>query len=241
MTEESISYPAKAVVYDPLGDGISQVCLIRSMGSDIDIVNDARVSYARRSLAMTEADEKLIGYLIKHRHTSPLRGVVLKFRVTAPLFIARQWWKHTIASSHANEQIGWNERSFRYTEADPDRYYLPPQFRGQSLDNKQKGDIPLDYEPNELARTIYSRTMDQSFRNYQELLAVGVCREQARAVLGAGVYTEWIWTASLQALLHFCDLRAGDGAQSEITAYANAVLAIAESVCPVAVRHWRNL
>ena len=101
---------------DPLNDGKSRIELIDSMGNDLSIVNDARASFAKTSDNLDEKDIRLINYLIKHEHTSPFRGVTFKFKVKAPLYICRQWWKHVIASNHNEEQLGWNEKSFRYLE-----------------------------------------------------------------------------------------------------------------------------
>lgn len=96
--------------FDPLGDGKSRIELISHIGSDLDVANDARASFDRVSIELDDKDIKLIRYLIEHHHTSPFRGVVFKFKVKAPLYLARQWWKHVIASSHNDEQIGWNEK-----------------------------------------------------------------------------------------------------------------------------------
>jgi thymidylate synthase (FAD) len=95
---------------DPLGDGKSRIELIDSMGNDLSIVNDARASFAKTSEKLDDRDIKLISYLIKHEHWSPFRGVVFKFKIKAPLYICRQWWKHVIASNHNEEQLGWNEK-----------------------------------------------------------------------------------------------------------------------------------
>src|SRR6056300_389777 len=103
---------------DPLGDGKSTVALIDSMGNSLAIVNDARQSFDNRKEQWEEKDNKLLNYLAKHHHTSPFRGVVFKWQVKAPLFIARQWWKHTVASTFVDDQLGWNEKSFRYCSAE---------------------------------------------------------------------------------------------------------------------------
>lgn len=95
---------------DPLGDGKSSLCLLDSMGNSLSVVNDARQSFDAESAEWTERDGKLLRYLAKHHHTSPFRGVVFKWSVKAPLFIARQWWKHTVASTFVDDQLGWNEK-----------------------------------------------------------------------------------------------------------------------------------
>ncbi|NBO31843.1 MAG: hypothetical protein EBV05_09685 [Cyanobacteria bacterium WB6_1B_304] len=98
---------------DPLADNKSRIELLAFLGGDLDIVNDARASFEKTSQQLNPQDIKLIHYLAKHQHTSPFRGTVFKFKVKAPLFICRQWWKHVIASNHNDEQLGWNEKSFR--------------------------------------------------------------------------------------------------------------------------------
>lgn len=221
---------------DPLGDGISRLALIDAMGGDLAVVNDARASFDRVSSELTEADVKLIRYLINNEHTSPLRGTVLKFRVKAPLFVARQWYKHAVASSHVEEQLGWNEMSLRYVDvSDRAEFYVPPRYRGQSAQNRQASAGFID-QPS--AETYYRSALGVSLGAYMDLLALGVAREQARAVLPSALYVTWVWTASLQSVLHFCDLRIGPGAQQEIGAYARHVLKMATAVAPVTAGVW---
>lgn len=216
---------------DPLGDGKSRIKLIDYMGGDLSVVNDARASFEKESNELTEKDVKLIRYLVRHEHTSPLRGTVFKFKVKAPLFVCRQWWKHVIASNHNDEQLGWNEKSFRYTEVeDSDEFYVPTSFRAQSTSNKQSTDGEIVSQ--EYALQIYKRACNDSFIAYTDLLALGVGREQARGVLAPAVYTSWVWTASLQSTLHFINLRMGKGAQDEITRYAEAIYQLVLPIIP---------
>ncbi len=227
---------------DPLKDGKSRLELIASMGSDIDVVNDARASFDKSTGALTEKDIKLIRYLITHQHTSPLRGVVFKFKVKAPLFICRQWWKHVIASNHNDEQLGWNEKSFRYVPIeDGDDFYIPTEFRQQSTSNRQSTCGALTGEPAQYAAWIYEEQCNASFAAYQLLLKLGVGREQARGVLVPSVYTSWVWTCSLQSMLHFVGLRLGHGAQHEIAAYAQGCLDLARPIAPETIDAWRML
>ena len=227
------------VKFDPLGDNKSSIELIDSMGNDLSIVNDARTSYDRTSGELTEKDVKLIEYLIKNKHTSPLRGVVFKFRVKAPLYICRQWWKHVIASQHNDEQIGWNERSLRFTPVvDSNEFYIPTEFRLQSITNKQCTIGQVCSDDNASAIAVYQKQCEDSFLAYTQLLELGVGREQARGVLVPSVYTTWVWTVSLQSLLNFIDLRLGDGSQNEIAAYASAIVPMAQTVVPVAIKSW---
>ena len=224
---------------DPLNDGKSRIELIDFMGNDLSIVNDARASFAKTSQELSEKDVKLIDYLIKHQHTSPFRGVVFKFKVKAPLYICRQWWKHVIASNHNDEQLGWNEKSFRYVAIDDsNEFYIPTTFRKQSKNNKQATVGSLEPEINSKAIAIYQAQCENSYQTYSKLLDLGVGREQARGVLIPSVYTSWVWTVSLQALLNFIGLRLGTGAQSEIGAYAGAIVELIEPVVPVSMKAW---
>jgi thymidylate synthase (FAD) len=227
---------------DPLGDGKSRLELIASMGSDLDVVNDARASFDRVASEFGDKDAKLIRYLIEHEHTSPLRGVVFKFRVKAPLFICRQWWKHVIASNHNDSQLGWNEKSFRYVPIDDSGdFYIPATFRQQSASNKQATEGAISPDANAQAINIYADQCWASFEAYRALLALGVGREQARGVLVPSVYTSWVWTVSLQALLNFIGLRLGHGAQSEIAAYAQGCLELARPVAPETFATWLEI
>ena len=223
---------------DPLGDGVSQIQLIDMMGQDLAVVNDARASFEKVSGELTERDEKLIHYLVKHDHMSPLRGTIFKFRVTAPLYICRQWWKHIIASVHASDQIGWNEKSYRYKSAEKGRYYIPTTFFSQSDDNRQASGPPLSEEDQKKAHKLFEKACEHSFETYSKLLELGVSREHARGVLPQNVYTTWIWTCSLQAVLNFIELRMGDGAQKEIQKYAHATKNLIEDVVPITMKAW---
>jgi thymidylate synthase (FAD) len=226
---------------DPLGDGKSRIELVASMGGDLDVVNDARASFEKASDQLTEKDIKLIHYLVKHAHTSPFRGTAFKFKVKAPLYICRQWWKHVIASCHNDEQLGWNEKSFRYVAIeDGDEFYIPPIFRQQAQNNKQATEGMLPDAANRRAIALYQQQCQSSYETYRALLDLGVGREQARGVLVPAVYTSWVWTTSLQAVLHFIELRKGAGAQSEIGAYAQAILNLIRPIVPIAIEAWET-
>ena len=219
---------------DPLGDSKSQVALIDSMGDSLSIVNDARQSFGARSEQWSDKDAKLLSYLARNRHTSPFRGVVFKWQVKAPLFIARQWYKHTIASTYVDDQLGWNEQSFRYCAADEAEFYIPMEFMQQSTNNRQASAGPLDTTNQLLALIQYSQALEACRQAYEGLLLTGVSKEQARAILPSALYTSFVWTCSLQALFHFISLRIGHGAQGEITAYAKSLLELGHSVAPEA-------
>ena len=225
------------MIFDPLKDGKSRLELIDHMGGDLAIINDARVSFNKVSTELKEKDINLINYLIEHNHSSPLRGTVFKFRVKAPLFVCRQWFKHIIASNHNDEQLGWNEKSFRYIEIkDENDFYIPTDFRQQSKGNKQKSDGVISAKDNEIAIRIYKKQCEDSWQTYHHLIDIGVGREQARGVLVPSVYTNWIWTCSLQALLHFINLRDADDAQLEIKLYAEAIKELISHIVPETLR-----
>ncbi len=219
---------------DPLGDGKSSLRLLDSMGNSLSVVNDARQSFAAESAEWTERDGKLLRYLAKHHHTSPFRGVVFKWAVKAPLFIARQWWKHTIASTYVDDQLGWNEKSFRYCAADEAEFYIPMEFMQQSEDNRQASAGPLPSRSQQLALSQYAQAVEACKQAYAGLLLTGVSKEQARAILPSALYTSFVWTCSLQALFHFISLRIDHGAQGEIVAYAKALLELGHPVAPEA-------
>ena len=219
---------------DPLKDGKSLVALIDSMGNSLSVVNDARQSFDNRKEQWDEKDEKLLNYLAREHHTSPFRGVVFKWQVKAPLFVARQWWKHTVASTFVDDQLGWNEKSFRYCSAEDAQFYMPDQFLGQAESNRQASAGPLGASEQSRARLFYVQGIATAKAAYEELIAMGVSKEQARAILPPAMYTSFAWTCSLQALFHFISLRIGKGAQHEIVAYAEALLELARPIAPEA-------
>lgn len=209
---------------DPLGDGISSLELIRASGSDLDIVNAARVSYGKVSTELSERDEKLINFLMEHEHTSPFEHNQLSFRIKAPIFVVRQWMRHRMHS--------YNEISYRYVEAALE-FYVPQAWRYQDTQNKQSSYGAFD---NETARKSYLQALEASKVAYQALLLQGVCREQARGILPLCTYTEFIFTSNLHALMHFLRLRLNPGAQWEIRTYAQAMLALAMPAFPAALK-----
>jgi len=217
---------------DPLNDGKSKVTLLDSMGNSLSIVNDARQSFDARSEEWSEKDNKLLNYLAREHHTSPFRGVVFKWHVKAPLFVARQWWKHTVASTYVDDQLGWNEKSFRYCSAEDAEFYIPKQFMQQSASNRQASAGPLPSREQSLALKQYVNALEICRQAYEGMLLTGVSKEQARAILPPALYTSFCWTCSLQTLLHFLSLRQGHGAQGEIIAYAQALTDLASPIAP---------
>ena len=138
--------------------------------------------------------------------------------------------------------MGWNEKSFRYVAIDDsNEFYIPQTFRKQAKSNKQATSGDLEESNNLEAIAIYEQQCQASYEAYSKLLDLGVGREQARGVLVPSVYTSWVWTVSLQALLHFIDLRRGAGAQSEIGAYAQAIIELIKPIVPVSMEAWSSL
>lgn len=220
-----------------LGDNIGYLKLVSVMGSDLQIVNDARVSYDNKKTTLDEKDTKLIKYLIKHKHTSPFRGCALKFEVKCPLFIARQWWKHHVSSNYVDSQDGWNEMSLRYTEGS--EAYIPVEFRKQSSVNKQASE-EHSFTNDELAELTYAynHSIDKAIHAYHLLMKRGVCREQARGVLPAAIYTRFRWTTSLEGVLHFLSLRDSSNAQWEIQQYALAIKDAIKPSFPISLKYF---
>lgn len=214
---------------DPLGDGISSLSLIRVSGSDTDIVNAARVSFGKTITEMSERDEKLIRYLIKHLHTSPFEHNQLSFRVKCPLFVSRQWMRHRMNS--------YNEISYRYVKSALE-FYTPPQWRYQDNVNRQ-GSVG-NFENEDLKKT-YAQTLQVCVQAYEKLLEDGVCRELARGLLPMATYTEFIFTCNLHSLIHFLKLRLDPGAQYEIRQFAHGMLELATPHFPVALEAWREI
>jgi len=205
------------------------VRLVDAMGSDLSVVNAARVSFGKRKDTFEEGDAKLITYLAKHEHTSPFRHAYLQFHVKAPIFVFRQWMKHQVGCS-------WNEISGRYVEFPDDEYFVPASFRQQAKVNKQGSEGEIEEGSRGPAMEAYLDACRNSVAQYKRMLELGVCREQARCVLPLGLYSEVYWTTSLQAVAHFIRLRTESHAQWEIQEYARAVRALMEDRFPASLK-----
>jgi len=211
--------------------------LIDALGSDLTVVNSARVSFGKRKTVLDQSDERLISYLVSHQHWSPFRHVQLQFHCKVPEFVARQWYKHVVGIAYSEAPTvdhAWNEVSLRYTDASDMNVYIPDGFRQQSQDNRQASvDQPVGDDGGAL-RDEYRQHCEQALALYRRLIDQGVAREQARGVLPLALYTEFYWTASLQALVNFIKLRKHETAQFEIREYANALETLTQQVVPVA-------
>jgi len=188
---------------------------------DKAIVDGARVSY-QTGTKTTRGDKGLIRYLLRHAHTSPFELVSFKFRIKAPIYIARQWLRHRTASV--------NEMSARYSIVD-EEYYEPTEFRGQSEVNHQGSEGIVDV--GEELTDIVSQQYKNAFSVYQKLLEKGVCREQARGVLPQSTYTSFVWKMDLHNLMHFLHLRMDHHAQKEIRDYATAIYELVQPLVPL--------
>lgn len=226
---------------DIYSDGIGKVELVEAMGSDLTVVNSARVSFGKHRQELDSKDEKLIDYLIRHKHTSVLEHCVMTFRFKVPLFIRSQHHRHRTWS--------YNEISRRYTEENL-QFYEPKQFRTQHKSNRQASNEelinPWFEEPDQW---IQGRRVEDAVRDhhedsvnlYNKLMELGVCREQARGVLPQNLYTEYYGTVNLGNLLKFIDLRTHEGAQWEIQKVAEACLDIASELYPITVAAYRRI
>jgi len=211
------------------------VRLVNVMGSDLTVVNAARVSYAKESKELNERDVKLIKFLAREGHTSPFRHATLQFEVYAPLLTARQWWKYIVGSDHVMD--AWNESSRRYITEDP-VFYIPQsnEWRSKPENSKQGSGNPINpLEGNNFTNSL-KEYIEQGEKLYNEALNAGICAEQARLFLPAySLYVRWYWTASLQSVAHFLNQRLAHDAQREIQLYAQAVYDLAVQHFPISL------
>ena len=230
-------------------DGIGKVDYICHMGSDVSVVNSARVSFGKEVENISQKDKKLINYLIKHRHTSTLEHCTVTFRIKVPLYIRSQHHRHRTWS--------YNEISRRYTDINLE-FYEPKQFRTQHKSNRQASNaetlINPDLKKNSNAFVNHSvvpvpahkasAAIISHHKNslvlFNKLIESGVCREQARGVLPQNLYTEYYATTNLNNLFKFIDLRTHEGAQWEIQQLAKAMLDIVTDLYPITVEAWKE-
>jgi len=226
------------------GDGIGKVQYIDHMGSDLTIVNSARVSFGVNKKELDKRDKRLINYLVKHKHTSTFEHNVITFKFTVPLFIRSQHHRHRTWS--------YNEISRRYTDKGL-RFYEPKEFRSQHKSNRQASNLNETLNPTLqtyspacsqpvpiLASSAIVNHHKSCVKLFDDLLDAGICREQARGVLPQNLYTEYYGTVNLNNLLKFIDLRIHEGAQWEIQRVAEACQEMAESLWPNAVSSFKS-
>jgi thymidylate synthase (FAD) len=214
------------------------VRLVDVLGNDLSVVNAARVSYDKESQDFESRDAKLVQFLIREGHTSPLRHAALTFEVYAPLFVARQWWKYAVASTHVDDQNGWNESSRRYITEDEQFYVpLPDQWRSKPENSKQGSGEPVDIEIGTQYFNMLIDTISHGTKLYHSAIDAGIAPELARLFLPAyGMYVRWRWTTSLQGVMTFLDQRLGHDAQVEIQKYAQAVELLSADAFPQVFR-----
>ncbi len=218
------------------------VSLFDSFGSDLSVVNSARVSFNKRKEVMDEKDHSLVNFLLRENHTSPFRHAAISLEIYAPLFVARQWWKYAVASSHLDDQNGWNESSRRYVTEEPE-FYLPAQneWRMAPENMKQGSGEAFDDDRGQRFTETLERFYSAGDELYQTAMEVGIAPEQARLFLPAyGMYVRWIWTTSLQGALNFLGQRLDHASQYEIQLYAQAVEEYVADLFPVVYDGWKK-
>ena len=203
--------------------------LLEVFGNDLTVVNAARVSFHKIATVMETKDEKLISYLAKHNHNSPFFHPQARFRLKMPIFVAREWFRHTVGFSR-------NEVSRRYVDDEPE-CWVPTELRARDTNKKQGSKDELIPTNPEVVKQIQNFT-DGAVSFYNFLLKEGVAPEIARAVLPQSMYTEFIETASLAAYARLCGLRLDPHAQKEIREFAAAVAEQMEKAFPVS---WKAL
>lgn len=205
------------------------VTLIDSMGNDLSVVNAARVSFAKQAKEFTERDEGLIRYLATHDHWTPFSQVQYQVRIKAPIFVARQWFKHMIG-------ITRNETSRRYVSDAPE-FWMPYIWR-KAADNKKQGSMDEAVEKNSIVSNVYQDTVRHCEDAYKLMIDSGVCPEQARAVLPQSMMTEWVETGSIAAAARIYKQRVDEHAQVEIQELAQY---FGEAVQNIAPTSWKYL
>ena len=178
-----------------------EVELIDHMGSDLTVVNAARVSFGKRKKEFTEGDKKLIGFLAKHGHWSPFGHGSLQFHIKAPVFVARQLVKHQIG-------LTWNEISRRNVDYEPE-FYEVDKWIGKPIDAKQgSSEENLEWiDRSTRTRALKTAVELRALKNYNRMIDAGVAPEQARMILPQSMMTEWYWSGTLYALARVCNLR----------------------------------
>ena len=205
---------------------------IDHMGTDLTVVNAARVSFGKkRDVYQEQEDYRLIHYLSKHEHMSPFGHCFASFHVKAPVFVARQLVKHKF--------LRWNEISRRYVDDKPE-FYEPDVWRGRSKDKKQGSEGLVELynvtdkrNPNFLVGETQTHYQKLQHELYQSLLDAGVCPEQARMVLPQSTMTEWYWSGSLDAFADMCNLRLASDTQEETRQVAQQISVKMSNLFPV--------
>jgi thymidylate synthase (FAD) len=232
-SSSSVSSPTSLKMTEQvfMPDQVGFVELLETFGDDLTVVNAARVSFDKVSYELSEADKKLINYLAKHDHVSPFFHPQVRLRIKMPIFVAREWFRHTIGFSR-------NEVSRRYVDSKP-QCWLPSPDDIRERDPKAKqGSKSTPVCDSEDVWQLMSDQVQSALKTYDTLLEKGVAPEVARAVLPQSMYTEFIETSSEYGYARLCNLRLDPSAQKEIRNYATAINQLMESRFPVS---WKAL
>ena len=206
------------------------VKLIDSMGTDLSVVNAARVSFGKQKEEISEGDKKLIGFLAKHGHWSPFAHCSAQFHIEAPVFVARQLVKHQVG-------LSWNEISRRYVDTNVE-FYEVDKWRGRAEDKKQGSEGEIEQQGLcDFAKTLIENL---ALENYNKLLKAGVAPEQARMILPQSMMTEWYWSGTLYAFARVCNLRCASDAQYETRIVANLIDEECGKLFPISWTELRN-
>ena len=193
-------------------------------GSDLDIVNAAKVSFAKQSASFNEEEYRVLNFLMREKHGSPFEHNYFKFHVRAPIFVVREWQRHRIG-------ISYNEESGRYVELRPD-FYIPDEAR---IQEGKPGSYVFDggsYAQTETLKTAAKLHSKNSYKYYQSLIDAGIAKEQARIVLPLNTYTEFYFSCNARSLMNFLELRLASNAMYEIRMYAEAIYKLWSEVMP---------
>jgi thymidylate synthase (FAD) len=201
------------------------VTLIDKMGSDLSVVNAARVSFAKKKTEFDEKDEKLIKYLAEHDHWSPFGHSSMQFLIKAPIFVARQLVKHQVG-------LIWNEVSRRYVDDEPE-FYIPFIWRSRPENKKQgSGDKEIEFDITEITQACKVV--------YKQMLEEDISPEMARMILPQNMMTEWYWSGSLMAFARVCNLRNKEDAQQETRVVTEHIARHLKDNFPVSAKYLMN-
>lgn len=207
--------------------------LVDHMGSDLTVVNAARVSFAQESSEFSERDAGLIKFLSEHNHVTPFRHPQVEIRASAPIFLARQLGKHQVGFS-------WNEISRRYKDGDAVEveFYVPDTIFARPANLMKEKAEPAEQWLQSLAQGAIQKAYDWALHYYKRLLEIGVAPEQARVVLPQGMITEWVWTGSLYGWACLYNQRSSEHAQHEANLFAEELNKIMLELFPIC---WKAL
>lgn len=197
-------------------DGLGFIEVVDFMGGDLQVVNSARISFAKQIAELGDGDRRLIDFLMRHRHGTPFESSCFTFHVKCPIVVAREWMRHRIGS--------FNEVSGRYVELERE-FYVPPRDAVREQRGKPGAytyERVADDTTAEGVRTMIQSAYDSCWATYRTLLGAGIAKEQARLVLPVGIYTQFYWTVNARSLMNFLSLRMAPNAMREIRDFARS-------------------